>query len=72
VFFLFPLSTLRGVYQYLADGFAVKSGFGKELANVLNEIYQVSISRPQSVKEQLKSTHPPITIRIERLENGIY
>jgi len=58
--------------EYLADDFALKLGFGKELAEALNEIYEVSFSKPQSVKEQLKSTHPDITLRIERLETALY
>ena len=57
--------------EYMADGFAVKSGFGKELAEVLIEIYDVSFTKPQSVTEQLKNTHPPITLRIEKLESAI-
>ena len=58
--------------EYLADSFALKSGFGSDLAKVLIEIYSVSVSKPQSVKEQLKSTHPDITLRIERLEEALY
>jgi Zn-dependent protease with chaperone function len=58
--------------EYLADSFAQKSGFGEDLAKVLVEIYSVSVSKPQSVKEQLKSTHPDITLRIERLEEALY
>jgi len=58
--------------EYLADQFAERSGFAKELTDVLIEIYAVSISKPQSVKEQLKSTHPDITLRIERLEEALY
>ena len=58
--------------EYYADAFAIKSGFTKELTDVLIEIYAVSISKPQSVKEQLKSTHPDITLRIERLEEALY
>jgi len=56
--------------EYLADEFALKSGFGEDLTKVLIEIYSVSISKPQSVMEQLKSTHPDITLRIERLEES--
>jgi len=58
--------------EYLADQFAIKSGFNKELNEVLLEIYGVSISKPQSIKEQLKNTHPHITLRIERLEKALY
>lgn len=59
-------------HEYQADTFALKSGFGKNLADVLTEIYSVSIEKPQSVKEQFKSTHPAITLRIEQLEKAIY
>ena len=58
--------------EYLADSFATKSGFTKELTDVLIELYGMSVSKPQSVKEQLKSTHPDITLRIERLEKALY
>ena len=58
--------------EYLADGFANQSGFGANLTEVLIELYRASVSKPQSVKEQLKSTHPDITLRIERLERGLY
>jgi len=57
--------------EYTADEFSVKSGFGKELTDVLIEVYGVSVSEPQSVKEQLRSTHPHVTLRIEQLEKAI-
>ena len=58
--------------EYQADSFALNSGFGKDITDVLIEIYGVSFSKPQSVKEQLKNTHPHITLRIERLETALY
>ena len=58
--------------EYRADSFALKSGLGKNLTDVLLKIYSVSVSKPQSVKEQMKSTHPDITLRIERLEETLY
>jgi len=58
--------------EYMADDFAERAGFGKELTEVLLEIYGVAIERPQSVKEQLRSTHPHITLRIAQLERGSY
>jgi len=58
--------------EYLADQFAIKSGFNKELTDALIEIYGVSVSKPQSVKELLRNTHPHITLRIERLETALY
>jgi len=58
--------------EYLADAFASKSGFTKELTDVLIEIYAAGVSKPESVKEQLKSTHPHVTLRIERLEEDLY
>jgi len=68
---LILMRTSRG-HEYYADQFAVKSGYAKELTSVLIEIYRMSIETPKSVKEQLRSTHPPITIRIEKLEKVIY
>ena len=65
------LSFISRKQEYTADRFALACGFGKELAEVLIEIYEVSVSKPQSVKEQLNNTHPPITMRIERLENAV-
>ena len=56
--------------EYRADKFAIKSGFGEDLTEVLLEIYSVSISKPESIKEQMNSTHPHITKRIERLERS--
>ena len=57
--------------EYTADRFSISSGFGRELTDVLLEIYSVSISKAQSVREQLRSTHPHITLRIQRLERLI-
>jgi len=54
--------------EYVADNFAHECGFGADLTNVLIEIYEVSVSKPQSVREQFRSSHPHITLRIERLE----
>jgi len=58
--------------EYLADSFAFASGYGKELAEVLSQLYQVSFSKPQSIKEMMRATHPHITKRIERLEDMLY
>ncbi|MCL2106729.1 MAG: M48 family metalloprotease [Oscillospiraceae bacterium] len=58
--------------EYLADEFALDSSFGNELADVLNAIYFETGNKPQSLKEQLKNTHPDITLRIERLETALY
>jgi len=54
--------------EYVADGFTIACGFGEELTEVLTEIYGVAITKPQSVKEQFRSTHPHITLRIEQME----
>jgi len=58
--------------EYKADNFARKIGFGVELTDVLIEMYYMTIERPKSVKEQLRATHPHITLRIEQLEKVIY
>ena len=55
-------------HEFLADNFAHKCGFGRELAHVLSQIHQVSIDSPESVVEQLRSSPPPLTKRIEKLE----
>lgn len=55
-------------HEYMADAFAYSCGYGVGLADVLSEIYQVSLNNPGSIVEQLRSTHPPLTSRIERLE----
>ena len=62
------LMSVSREHEFMADAFAGKCGFGVELAEVLYQIHQVSISRPENVIEQLRSTHPPLTQRIERLE----
>jgi len=59
-------------HEYFADCFAFDSGFGKELTEVLLEIYQISVEKPKSVKEQMNSSHPHITLRIELLESEGY
>jgi heat shock protein HtpX len=58
--------------EYLADIFALGSGFGKELNGALIQLYSIAIEKPKSVKEQMKSSHPHITLRIEQLEKIIY
>jgi len=55
-------------HEYMADAFAVKCGYASELVTVLSLIYETSISKPGSIIEQLKSTHPPITERIREIE----
>lgn len=58
--------------EYQADIFALGSGFGKELNGALIQLYSIAIEKPKSVKEQMKSSHPHITLRIEQLEKIIY
>jgi len=54
--------------EYKADMLALKCGYGEELAGVLIQLYQISMEKPKSIGEMIRSTHPPITKRIERLE----
>ena len=54
--------------EYEADLFALKIGYGEELNEVLNELYEKSYTEPGKVKEQLKRDHPHFTKRIEILE----
>ena len=58
--------------EYKADMFALKFGYGKELAEVLIQLYQISMEKPQTIGEMMRATHPPITKRIERLEVTLY
>jgi len=59
-------------HEYQADLFALKCGFGLEMASVLIEIYKTLFEKPQSIKEMINSAHPHITKRIERLEKFLY
>jgi len=58
--------------EYRADYFALMCGFGVDLSEVLTEIYEISLEKPRTIKEQLKSTHPPLTKRVELLESDLY
>jgi len=54
--------------EYNADEFAFRSGFGQELTSVLIAIHNVSIGGSQGLLAGLRSTHPNIAFRIQRLE----
>lgn len=58
-------------HEYMADIFALDSGYGESLVNALLQIYDISVEKPKSVKEQMKSSHPHVTLRIELLEKNI-
>ena len=58
--------------EYIADYFAVRCGYGKEMAELLNVIYSVSFGDSKNILEQIRSTHPPTTKRIERIERVVY
>ena len=58
--------------EYLADLFALDCGYGAEMAEVLIQIYQMMINKPQKIKAIINSSHPPITKRIESLEMILY
>ena len=62
---------VRRKSEYRADMFAYECGYGKELAEVLIQIYQTSMERPKSVREMMRASHPHITKRIERLEGEV-
>lgn len=65
------LMSVSREHEYMADSFASKCGYGEVLTNVLYQIHTVSVQRPGNVIEQLRSTHPPLTERIGRLENSL-
>jgi len=58
--------------EYRADMFALKIGYGAELAEVLVQLYEISLTKKTTVKEMLRATHPHITKRIERLEKELH
>jgi len=55
--------------EYIADIFAEKCGYQENLINTLYQFYETSMSEPKKIIEQLRSTHPPLVNRIEKLEN---
>jgi len=57
--------------EYEADKFALNIGYGAELNRALLELYGITFSKPEGLKEQLRATHPHITKRIERLEKFV-
>ena len=63
------ITSVSREHEIDADWFAYVCGYGNELTEVLYELYSMTFSKPESIREQLRSTHPPITVRIEALEN---
>jgi len=59
---------LRRRNEYRADMYALTSGYGAELAEVLNNLYEISLNKTGTIKEMMMRAHPHITKRIERLE----
>jgi len=55
--------------EYQADNFALQSGFGDELIKALYLLQKFSLGENMGLMERLKSSHPHINKRIERLEN---
>jgi len=55
-------------HEFLADNFASKCGYGENLTSTLYQFYETSMSEPTKFIEQLRSTHPPLVNRIEKLE----
>jgi len=58
--------------EYRADIFSLNCGFGENMAEALTQVYQMTVSKPQSIKAMINSSHPPITKRIEELEKHLY
>ena len=54
--------------EYMADEFALHCRFDIELIAVLYQLYDIVTEKPESVREQLRRTHPELTKRIENLE----
>jgi heat shock protein HtpX len=62
------LMSVSREHEFMADEFASRCGYGGALIDVLYQIHTVSIQKPGSIIEQLRSTHPPLTERIRALE----
>ncbi len=70
IFFGDVIIALNSRYsEYLADEYAYLIGFGDDLKNALYLLSKISLPRKISLTERLKSSHPYISARIERLEN---
>ncbi|MCL1914445.1 MAG: M48 family metalloprotease [Eubacteriaceae bacterium] len=59
---------VRREAEYMADKYAFDSKYGEELKEALYQLYSFTIEKPGSIKEQIKRTHPPLTMRIAWLE----
>ncbi len=62
------LMSVSRAHEYMADAFASRCGYRRELLEALYQIHQVSIQSPEGIIEQLRSTHPPLPQRIRQLE----
>ena len=58
--------------EYLADKFAYECGFGREIISALCQLESLVMEDKKRFRELLRSTHPPLSHRIERLEGYSY
>jgi len=58
--------------EYRADSFAYDIGNGNNLLEALYLLQKLNMNKKMSLNDKLKSSHPHITDRIQRLENLVY
>jgi len=57
--------------EYRADKFACSCGYGEELYMTLKELDLLYKTSPEKFMEQLRSTHPPISRRLQKIEENM-
>lgn len=66
----FVLARSKRRQEYEADRFAFVCGYGDGLISLLYELDMLSNSEQRKIKQYLMATHPPMTKRIQALEEG--
>jgi len=56
--------------EFLADGFAYRTGFGANLINALYLLQQIDMGGKIPLKDKILSSHPYLPARIARLEKA--
>jgi len=54
--------------EYKADKFAIQAGLGKGLVSFLEKIKDLKMTGKQTIKNRLYATHPPVMLRIGKIE----
>lgn len=55
--------------EYKADKFAIQAGLGKGLVSFhLEKIKDLSMTGKQTIRNRMYATHPPVMLRIGKME----